>query len=245
MTTATLHPHPSAARSDPRTTGFLALSLQEAFTVAIRLRANRQVATDATAFRSHIKHLLAAADAEARRAGYSGDHVRLAVYAYIAFLDESILNSQQPMFASWPRQPLQEEVFGDHVAGETFFRHLDELLGAQDDPALADLLEVFQLCLLLGFRGRYAAGDPAGLQSRLTAMQQKIVRIRGGAGELSPEWVLPPGETVTLARDPWIPRLGIAAALSAVMAIGLYVAYRFALSTPVAELQSLTSQLVQ
>jgi type VI secretion system protein ImpK len=245
MITATLQPSSPPARPDPRTAGLLALALQEAFTVAIRLRANRQVATDADAFRSHIKHLLATADNEARRSGCSGEYVKLAIYAYVAFLDESILNSRQPMFAAWPRQPLQEEIFGDHVAGETFFRHFDELLGAQDAPELADVLEVFQLCMLLGFRGKFGMGDPSGLQSRITAVQQKILRTRGGFGDLSPEWALPAGETVALARDPWVARLGIAAGLSFATAIGLYVAYRLSLAGDMATLQALTSQLVQ
>jgi type VI secretion system protein ImpK len=245
MTTATLDASPPTTRSDPRTTGLLALVLQEAFTVTIRLRANRQVATDADSFRTHVKHLLAAADNEARRLGYDPEYVRLAIYAYVAFLDQSVLSSRQPMFEGWPRQPLQEEIFGDHVAGETFFRRLDELLGAQDAPELADVLEVFQLCMLLGFRGRYAMGDPSGLHGRISAVQQKILRIRGGFGELSPEWALPAGETVVLARDPWIPRLVVVAALSLATAVVLFVAYHLALATDVAALQVLTSQLVQ
>jgi type VI secretion system protein ImpK len=222
----------------------LALALQEAFTVTIRLRAGRQVATDADSFRAHLKHLLAAADHEARRTGYSSEQVKLAVYAFVAFLDESILNSSQPMFASWPRQPLQEEIFGDHVAGENFFRRLDELLGAQDSSELADVLEVFQLCMLLGFRGRYALGDTSGLQGRLTAVQQKIARVRGEPGPLVPRGGLPVGEAVAPTRDPWVSRLGITAALSFVVAASLFIVYRVSLASDVAALQALTSQLV-
>jgi type VI secretion system protein ImpK len=244
MTTATLGSPPRPSTTDPRTAGLMALALQEAFTVTIRLRAGRQVATDADSFRTHVKHLLAAADHEARRTGYSGEQVKLAVYAFVAFLDESILNSREPMFAGWPRQPLQEEIFGDHVAGENFFRRLDDLLGAQDSPELADLLEVFQLCMLLGFRGRYALGDPSGLQSRLTAVQQKILRIRGDLGPLAPQGGLPAGEVVPPDRDPWVPRLGIAASVSFATAVCLYVVYRVLLSSDIAALQALSSQLV-
>lgn len=244
MTTATLETAPGAARSDARATGLLALSLQEAFTVAIRLRANRQVATDAGSFRVHVKHLLATADTEARRAQYGADHARLAIYAYVAFLDESILNSTQPMFAAWPSQPLQEEIFGDHVAGENFFRHLDELLAAQDSSEVADVLEVYQLCMLLGFRGKFALGDASGLHGRIEAARQKLLRIRGDFGELSPRWALPAQESVTPARDPWIGRLGVAAALSFVTAFGLYIGYRVSLASDLAVLQALTSQLV-
>src|SRR5690606_3296362 len=105
MPATMLEQSPRTAAAEHARRGQLALALQEPFTVAIRLRANRQVAADADSFRAHIKQLLNAADREARRLGYDGEYVRLAVYAYIAFLDESVLNSEQPMFAAWPRQP--------------------------------------------------------------------------------------------------------------------------------------------
>jgi type VI secretion system protein ImpK len=169
--------------------------------------------------------------------------VRLAIYAYIALLDESVLNSSQPMFSEWPRQPLQEEVFGDHIAGENFFRHLGDLLGRQDSEDVGDALEVYQLCLLLGFRGRYAA-DPGGVQSAQRAVQDKLRRIRGTVGPLAPMAGLPTGESVQAARDPWIPRLALAAGAALALALVLYLLFRLGLGSGVADLQRLTSQLI-
>ncbi|MBA4156467.1 MAG: DotU family type IV/VI secretion system protein [Gemmatimonadetes bacterium] len=244
MAIATLEPAARTSSATPQRRGLLALLLQEPFTAAIRLRANRQTVTDAEAFRTHIKRLLATADSEARRAGFDGEYVKLAVYAFVAFLDESVLNSNQPSFASWPRQPLQEEIFGDHMAGETFFLHLKELLGRQDSEELADLLEVFQLCLLLGFRGRYGVGDPGGLDGLIAAVQEKILRVRGGHPPLSPQWKLPDDEAVTVARDPWVPRLAVVALASCVVALLLFLFFRLSLDAGVADLQALTSQLL-
>lgn len=224
--------------------GQLAMALQEAFTVAVRLRADRQVAADADSFRAQIKQLLAAADRDARRAGYDADSVRLAIYAYIAFLDESVLNASQPMFASWAQQPLQEEVFGDHVAGENFFRHLAELLGRQDAEDLADLLEVFLLCLLLGFRGKYAA-NPAGLQSIVAMVQDKIRRVRGATGPISPQWALPSNEVAPSGRDRWLPRLAMTAGVALVLAIVLFVAFRISLGAGVGDLRALGESLIR
>jgi type VI secretion system protein ImpK len=191
----------------PSRRGQLALVLQEVLTATVRLRANRQVAADAESFRGHVKHLLSGAQREARRLGYSSDDVALALYAVVAFLDESVLNSAQPMFSSWPSRPLQEEIFGGHMGGEVFFQHLRQLLASQDSENLADVLEVFHLCLLLGFQGRYSTTDRGELRGLSTAAGDKIRRIRGNFGELSPAWALPSGETVPRARDPWLPFL--------------------------------------
>jgi type VI secretion system protein ImpK len=240
LTTAMTEPAVQAPRG-----GGLALSLQEAFTVAVRLRANRQVAANAEAFRQQMKQLLATADREARGAGYDGELVRLAVYAFVAFLDESVLNSSQAMFTGWSRQPLQEEIFGDHTAGETFFRNLDALMARQDSEQLADLLEVHLLCLLLGFRGRYGATDPAGLQPMIAGVRDRILRIRGGREPLSRLWPLPQGEVVQAPKDPWVRRLGIAAAAAAALTVALFLIFRLLLGSGVSELGGIVSRLIR
>src|SRR5262245_10422656 len=209
MITATMEFQPKVAAGSSAHRGELALLLQEAFTVAVRLRSGRNTATDSVSFRAHVKQLLAAADQRARVAGYDGESVKLAIYAYIALLDEGVLNSGQPMFADWSRQPLQEEIFGEHIAGENFFRTLQELLGRQDSDHLADVLEVFLLCLLLGCRGRYALGDPAALTSIAATVREKIQRVRGNTPiELTPEWKLPQ-EKIALMKDAWARRLAL------------------------------------
>jgi type VI secretion system protein ImpK len=242
MTSATLEMPASSPAQAVQRHGQLALTLQEAFTVGVRLRTGRQVAADATSFRAHVKTLLGAADGEARKAGYDGATVKLAIYAYIAFLDESVLNSGQQMFAGWPSQPLQEEIFGDHVAGETFFQYLSDLMRRQDSEELADLLEVYLLCMLLGFRGRYGA-DPAALQSVISMVQDKVRRIRGSLGEISPAWGLPADEAFAAPGDPWMRRLLLIAGGALVLALVLYVVYLLLLRSGVGELDALASRL--
>lgn len=239
MTTATLQQTARPAAAPTAGRGELALALQEAFTVAVRLRSGRQVAADAASFRVHVKQLLTAADQRARAAGHDGQSIKLAVYAYIALLDESVLSSSQPMFADWSRQPLQEEVFGDHVAGENFFRTVQELLARQDSDQLADLLEVYQLCLLLGFHGRYGS-DPAGIQAVQSAIQAKIQRIRGAPpADLVSGWQLPDHEQIALGRDVWSRRLVLITGAALALAATLYILYRVLLRAGVAELQRL------
>lgn len=214
----------------PSRRGQLALALQEVLTATVRLRVGRQVAADADAFRAHVKQLLATAERDGRRLGYSSDDVALALYAVVAFLDESVLNSSQPMFASWPNRPLQEEIFGGHMGGEIFFQHLRQLLTRPESEDLADLLEVFLLCLLLGFKGRYSASEPAELRAVGAAADDKIRRVRGGFGELTPGWEPPQGATVARSRDPWLSWLAGGAAAMLLLACGLFLLFRSSLA---------------
>jgi type VI secretion system protein ImpK len=226
MTSATMQFQQPSAGAAPATRGELALSLQEAFTVAARLRAGRQGATDAASFRVHIKQILSVADKRARAAGYDGDTVKLAVYAYIALLDESVLTSAQPLFSDWSRQPLQEEIFGEHMAGENFFRTLEDLLRRQDSEVLGDVLEVYQLCLLLGFRGRYALGDTGKIHAITSAIQTRVQRLRGGVvPDMAPDWQLPAKEKIVVAGDLWSRRLMLMTAGILGFALLLYVIF--------------------
>lgn len=168
--------------------GQLALTLQEAFTAVARLRRNGTIAASEESFREQMKHVLAAAEQEARRIGYVGGDVRYALFAVIAFIDESVLVSTSPIFANWARRPLQEEVFGGQAGGELFFQYLEQLLSRQDFDGVADVLEVYQLCLLLGFKGRYSLTHGSELQVLAGQIAQKIDRVRGPAGDLSPRW---------------------------------------------------------
>lgn len=124
------------------------------------------------------------------------------------------------------------ELFGTHIAGETFFQNLQQLLGRNDSPDLADVLEAHHLCMLLGFCGRYSAGNRGELGQVIHATAEKIRRIRGQSGPLSSHW-MPPPEAARIAADPWVRKLGIAAAVCAGLMILLFVVYKVVLSNGV------------
>jgi type VI secretion system protein ImpK len=210
----------------------LALIFQEVLTAIERLRGNRQGVNDAEAFRHHTREALKNAASAGLAAGYNADDVRLATFAAVAFLDESVLNSQNPIFGDWLRKPLQEELFNVHIAGETFFQNLQQLLGRNDSADLADVLEIHHLCMLLGFCGRYSAGNRGELGQIMTMTGEKIRRIRGPFGPLSPNSA-PPPEKARTAADPWVRKLGIAAAVCAGLTILLFVVYKIVLNSGV------------
>ena len=210
--------------------GQLAQIFQELLTAIVRLRAGRQVAADAESLRAHVRHMLGVASEEAQRAGYAPEDVRIAMFAVVAFLDESVLNSSAPIFADWPRKPLQDELFGGgHRGGELFYQYLAHLMERQDAAQLADLLEVFLLCLLLGFHGRYGASDDGERQLLTTRVMERVQRARGGPSTLPPTWWRSSGPIGALPPDPWIRRLLIAAGGIFGFALMLWLVFSLAL----------------
>jgi type VI secretion system protein ImpK len=220
----------------------LALIFQEAITAIVRLRANRQPVTSADVFRAQMRQLLGNADQEARNRGYTAEDARLASFAVVAFLDESVLNLQNPVFADWPRKPLQEEMFGGHVAGEIFYQSLQRLLERSESPQLADVLEVFHLCVLLGYRGKYGSGGQAELKSQMDAVAQKIRRIRKDRGTLAPDWAPASGVVVAAGVDRLFRPMLIAAAACVLLVLLLFAGFKMSLGSGVSDLQTAVAE---
>ncbi|HZS55614.1 MAG TPA: DotU family type IV/VI secretion system protein [Bryobacteraceae bacterium] len=215
----------------------LPLLFQEVVTVVVRLRANRQRVTNPDAFRAQIQNALKLAEQDALRRGYTQEDVRVAVFAVVAFLDESILNSQNPMFTDWPRKPLQLELFGVQIAGEIFFRNVERLLARPDSEPLADLLEVHQLCLLLGFRGKYGATGTGEIRTMLAQIDEKIRRIRKiseSPRPIQPERIIVPG-------DRWVPILRWTLIACIVLALTLFGFFKYSLSSSAGQLSTIAA----
>ena len=207
----------------------LALSFQEIFTAIVRLRFNRQAVSSADSFREHMRNALRNASQEAVQKGYNVDDVKLAAFAVIAFLDESVLASTNAVFSTWSRLPFQEELFGQHMGGEAFFQYVQQLLARRDSAETADVLEVFHLSLLLGYRGRYGMGSSGELRGVMDSIRDKIHRIRGSNAPLSPQWAIPAEAAPPRRSDPWVSRMIIAAVATAAITLVAYAAFLFGL----------------
>jgi type VI secretion system protein ImpK len=221
------------AAAEGRRPDNLALQFQELLTAIVRLRSARKAPVRADTLRNQVRHALKAAEAGAANAGYTLEDARLAVFAVVAFLDESILNLKDPIFDEWVRKPLQEELFGRHTAGEIFFQNLEKLLARRESHDLADLLEVHLLCLLLGFGGRYTLSSKGELRAIRDALADRIARIRKYSGELSPRW-RPPADMVAAAANPWTRRLAIAAAGASAGWVLLFIFYKISIGSGIA-----------
>ena len=209
----------------------LALSFQEVFTAIVRLRSRRQDVTSADSFRAQMKRALQTAEQDALSRGYNQEDVRRVLFAVVAFLDESVLGSRNPVFADWPRLPLQAELYGHQLAGEIVFQELQKTLSRSDSLVVADVLEVFDLCLLLGFQGRYAAGGRGELQSIMTSIREKIRRVRGAGGALSPAGGIPNDVVRITKSDPLIRTLAIIAAAAVAATLILFLIFKVVLAS--------------
>jgi hypothetical protein len=70
---------------------------------------------------------------------------------------------------------------------------------------------------------------------------EKMRRIRGRFGTLSPGWQ-PPKEKAISQSDPWVKRWGIIAAVSAAVTLLLFFGYMYGLSSVVSQLRNLSTQ---
>jgi type VI secretion system protein ImpK len=240
---ATLYGAPNVglpARAGSRRAESIALVYQEVLTATVRVRANRQAVADSQAFRTQIQVALRAAEKDGVGKGYSTEDMRLATTAVVAFLDESILNSTNPAFSDWSRMSLQQELFGSNVAGESFFENVERLQTRSDSMDLADILEVHCLCLLLGFKGRYAFSGPEAVRPVIESIMERMRRIRGPLSGLSPSWSVPDAPISTAVPDPWIRRLSISAAVCFMVAVLLFFGFRLLLGSGTPNLQTIS-----
>jgi type VI secretion system protein ImpK len=216
----------------------LAYIYQQILTVIVRVRQNRQAVADANAFRANIQAGLRSAEKDAIKRAYAPDDIRAASQAVVAFLDESVLSSTNPVFSGWHSLPLQEELYGHHNLGEIFFETVERLLSRPDSHDVADVLEVCALCLLMGYKGRYAltGQDPRPVTD---AVLEKIRRIRGPLAGLSPSWAVPEGAVVVAKKDPLVAILGFSALVCFVLALVLLIAFKLMLSSGASKIQDM------
>ena len=85
-----------------------------------------------------------------------------ALFPVVAWADEALISLDWPGAREWPRRLLQKRYFNLSTAGIEFFTRLD-LLGHDE----TEVMEVYFLCLCLGFQGRYSYDrNPKALAER-------------------------------------------------------------------------------
>lgn len=144
---------------------------------------------DAEVFRERVKQFLTQFERGAGKLGASADDIYACKYAFCATVDEAVLMSSFKVRESWQRLPLQVQFFGDQLAGEQFFLKLDEF--RQQGATRLQVLEVYQMCLLLGFQGKYLIEGTEKLGYLTARLGDEIARMRGNATGFAPHWAAP------------------------------------------------------
>ena len=144
---------------------------------------------DKGAFADNMTAFLGDVDRNAKALGIAADDIAAAKYAFCSAVDEIILRSTFDVREAWETRPLQLRVLGDQLAGEHFFNRLEDLRarGVQQVEAL----EVFHMCLLLGFEGRYALDGKDKLNYLVARLGDEIARMRGRTRGFAPHAARP------------------------------------------------------
>jgi type VI secretion system protein ImpK len=143
-----------------------------AFSLILSLRTSANYGRESE-LRKRIGGYLDQIDKEGRDAGIAREDLEAAKYPLVAFIDETILNSRWEGRESWRERPLQLDLYGETVAGERFFERLEKLRARGESKA--DQLEIYYLCLALGFEGKYKL---AGVE-RLRRLTDEVRRELG------------------------------------------------------------------
>lgn len=118
------------------------------------LRGSEQGGQSFDRAREDIEGILNKAGEAARSGGFSTDDTIDAKFAICAWIDEKVLTSSWEGMPEWRKNQLQREFFNTNNAGVEFFERLERL-----DDNRKPVLEVYTLCLSLGFHGRFFRED--------------------------------------------------------------------------------------
>lgn len=127
---------------------------------------------DPVVLNNHISEMFNKFERDARMASIDNEKIQLAKFALIAFLDETIISSSWNRKDSWLSEPLQLKLFETFNAGEEFFDHLNKL--RQRTSSNKDVLEIFFLCLTLGFKGKYQLQSPENLRRIIDDLNMEL-----------------------------------------------------------------------
>ena len=157
------------------------------FDLILRLKAG--IVQPSNDLRPKIAALLRDFEERALRYRYRESIIQVAKFGLASFVDETVLTNNFPLKEEWERYPIQLEHFGEQLAGNKFYDKLDAML--RQIEVTADAVEVYYVCLLLGFKGRYAVYEQEKLLATMQKTADALVKVgKITSVELSPHWLV-------------------------------------------------------
>lgn len=184
---------------------------------------------DVAGLREHVARQITLFEQKARAGGADPEIVLAARYTMCTFLDEIVLSTPWGSDSSWSAQNLLVTFHKEAWGGEKFFQILERM--SQDPLRNIDLLELMNICLLLGFQGKFSVME--GGAAKLATIQDQLFRtIRMYRGDierdLSPNWQGVRSRGNILVR--YVP-LWVVGALAGVLLLVTYAGFRFILDS--------------
>lgn len=158
------------------------------FLIIIKMREVNDLGETA-ALRKLISYYINRLEYNCLRAGFTTETITLVKYALVATLDESVLSVPGDARDFWITNPMQLEIFHENIAGEEFFNKLTQLM--QNPEKNKEILEIYYLCLSLGFQGKYLLENPQQRETTISNLAKVIIKNSKSFISLSPHG-LPP-----------------------------------------------------
>jgi type VI secretion system protein ImpK len=127
--------------------------------------------------------LVARARAVGGEEGFPQNQWRESFFPVCAWVDEMIFCSDWPDREKWQDWQLQHHFFDTTNGGQEFFDHLDQL-----SPGDVDVREVYDLCLAMGFKGRYFMPEDEAALAQVS--RANYVALVEGSAELEMKQLL-------------------------------------------------------
>jgi type VI secretion system protein ImpK len=156
----------------------------DAIALILQLR-NTSDYGEESVLRQRICDLLNRVERDAKDAGMDFEDIHNAVFALIAFIDETIIASQWSFKEVWLAKPLQLEFFNRFDAGEEFFIRLEKF--RQRPHHYGDVLNIYYMCMALGFKGKFQLHEKERLREIIDGTYTDLRQVRGkSADSLAP-----------------------------------------------------------
>ncbi|MFY1829233.1 DotU family type IV/VI secretion system protein [Myxococcus fulvus] len=164
--------------------------------------------------------------------GFNHQDAQEIAYPIVALADELALARTDSFREYWLANLLQFHYFRENRAGDGFFTRLEEV---RKDSQRTEILRVYYLCLIFGFKGRFRVrGGELELMQLTETLQRELARTHKFDTEtLSPHGDRPPDSAVSAKRT--LPLVAISAA-AVVFALLVYTGLRIGLASSVSSL---------
>lgn len=156
------------------------------FDLILRLKAG--IVAPSNDLRPKIASMLEDFEKRAERYRFNHKIVQVSKFALASFVDETVLTNNFHLKEEWEKYPLQLEYFREQLAGDKFFEKLTAMV--KQIEVTQDAVEIYYICMLLGFKGRYGVYEKEKLLSTMQQTANALVKVgKIKPTELSPHWL--------------------------------------------------------